>query len=122
MESLNVCGRGCIAYHILLLHMQGKEYFEGKSTRWEALCGILGFAELYHATGDDSCSEAFQQIWWSICQYERHNHGGIMSNEAAVSIHSVKLSAMLHPIICADEIISLCCAQCSPAVLTRQVA
>ena len=26
---------------------------------------------------------AYQQIWWSLCQYERHPHGGIMSSEQA---------------------------------------
>ena len=49
----------------------------------EALCGIIGFAELYHATGEADLSTAYQQIWWSLCQYERHNQGGMMSGEQA---------------------------------------
>ena len=63
--------------------LAGREFYQGGSTRWEALCGIMGFAELYHATGDASCGAAYSQIWWSICKHERHNHGGIFSNEAA---------------------------------------
>ena len=63
--------------------LAGKQFYQGSQTRWEALCGILGFAELAHATGDGNCRAAYQQIWWSLCEYERHNHGGVLSNEAA---------------------------------------
>ena len=63
--------------------LAGKQFYQGSQTRWEALCGIMGFAELAHATGDGNCRAAFQQIWWSLCEYERHNHGGVLSNEAA---------------------------------------
>eukprot|EP01050_Picozoa_sp_SAG11_P042106 SAG11_NODE_19228_length_471_cov_1.112903_1_plen_124_part_01 len=64
--------------------VQGREFYQGASTRWEALCGVMGFAELHLATGDADCATAFNQIWWSICEHERHNHGGVLSNEAAV--------------------------------------
>ena len=63
--------------------LAGRPYFKGSQTRWEALCGIMGFAELAHNTGDARCLQAYQQIWWSLCETERHNHGGIMSSEAA---------------------------------------
>jgi len=63
--------------------LAGKQFYQGSQTRWEALCGVMGFAELAHATGDGNCRAAYQQIWWSLCEYERHNHGGVLSNEAA---------------------------------------
>jgi hypothetical protein len=63
--------------------MKGQPFYKGSQTRWEGLCGILGFAELYHATGDPRLRAAFEQIVWSLCETERHNQGGLMSNEAA---------------------------------------
>lgn len=63
--------------------LKGNEFFQGSQRRWEALCGILGFAELAHATSNNDCLAAFQQIWWSLCKFERKNHGGIMSDEEA---------------------------------------
>lgn len=63
--------------------LNGRQFYQGSQTRWEALCGIMGFAELTHATSDGNCRAAYQQIWWSLCEYERHNHGGVLSNEAA---------------------------------------
>ena len=45
--------------------------------------GICALAELYWITGNPQYSTAYQQIWWSLCETERHNHGGIMSAEQA---------------------------------------
>ena len=36
---------------------------------------------MFWATGNADYSKAYQQIWWSLCRYERHNHGGLMSGE-----------------------------------------
>ena len=63
--------------------LKGQAFYKGSQPRWEALCGICGFAELYHATGEKDLLSAFQQIWWSLCEYERHNQGGMMSGEQA---------------------------------------
>lgn len=63
--------------------LAGQPFYKGSQPRWEALCGIIGFAELYHATGETDFSTAYQQIWWSLCEYERHNQGGMMSGEQA---------------------------------------
>ena len=63
--------------------LKGQAFYKGSQPRWEALCGICGFAVLYHATGQQDLSTAYQQIWWSLCEYERHNQGGMMSGEQA---------------------------------------
>ncbi len=63
--------------------LKGQAFYTGSQPRWEALCGICGFAVLYHATGQKDLSTAYQQIWWSLCKYERHNQGGMMSGEQA---------------------------------------
>jgi DUF1680 family protein len=63
--------------------LRGQQFYQGTQPRWEALCGILGFAELYHSTGEKDLFTAYQQIWWSLCEYERHNQGGMMSGEQA---------------------------------------
>ena len=68
--------------------LKGQEFYKGSQPRWEALCGIIGFAELYHATGEADLSTAYQQIWWSLCQYERHNQGGMMSGEQARGVRT----------------------------------
>jgi DUF1680 family protein len=63
--------------------LKKQEFYKGSQPRWEALCGIIGFAELFHATGNPDLAASYQQIWWSLCEYERHNQGGMMSGEAA---------------------------------------
>jgi hypothetical protein len=44
---------------------------------------IMGLAQMFWVTGNSDYSTAYQQIWWSLCECERHNHGGIMSGEQA---------------------------------------
>jgi hypothetical protein len=63
--------------------LAGDPFFSGSQPRWEGLMSIMGLAELYWATGTTDYSTAYQQIWWSLCQTERHNHGGLMSGEQA---------------------------------------
>ena len=59
----------------------------------------MGFAELAHVTGDGNCRAAYQQIWWSLCEYERHNHGGVLSNEAAAVIEGLGPGMLLTCVI-----------------------
>ena len=64
--------------------LKKQEFYQGSQPRWEALCGIIGFAELYHAAGDPDLAASYQQIWWSLCEFERHNQGGMMVMMATV--------------------------------------
>ncbi len=53
------------------------------SRRWERVHAIMGLAELYWATGDESYKKAFENMWWSIAELDCHNTGGFTTNEAA---------------------------------------
>ena len=37
---------------------------------------ILGLAELALTVPDPDYAAGFKQIFWSLCQFERHNNGG----------------------------------------------
>jgi DUF1680 family protein len=67
----------------LRVALAGKEFFQGPKPRWESLHPILGLSELYLLTGEETYRKAFEQIWWSICRYDRHNSGGFSSGEQA---------------------------------------
>ena len=38
---------------------------------------------MYSITGDEDYKTAFENIWWSICLFDRHNTGGFSSGESA---------------------------------------
>jgi len=61
----------------------GKEYYQSKLPRWEALHPIMAMAELYWITSQTKYRDAFEQIWWSIVKLDRHNTGGFSTSEEA---------------------------------------
>lgn len=63
--------------------LSGKKFFQMKRTRWECLHAIEAIYEMYSITGDEDYKTAFENIWWSICLFDRHNTGGFSSGESA---------------------------------------
>ncbi|MCK9414407.1 MAG: glycoside hydrolase family 127 protein [Prolixibacteraceae bacterium] len=59
------------------------EFSETPKARWESLHPIMGLAEMYYLTGDESCRKAFESLWWSMVKGDRHNNGGFTSGERA---------------------------------------
>lgn len=63
--------------------LSGKEFYEGRKPRWEALHAIMALGELYKATGEESYYIAMENTWWSILKTDVHNNGSFSSGEAA---------------------------------------
>jgi uncharacterized protein len=61
----------------------GKPYWQTPKPRWEGLHSVQAISELYFITGDEKYRKAFEQIWWTICEGDRHNTGGFSSGEQA---------------------------------------
>ena len=88
--------------------LAGKQYYQMPSPRWEGLIFCLGIAQMAVVSANPDYALAFSQIWWSICQYERHNHGGIMSAEKACDCGNRRCG------FCERRL--LCCARRGPGL------
>ncbi len=77
--------------------LAGKAFWDTPKPRWESLHPIMGLSELYRATGREDCRAAFEHLWWSMLEGDRHNNGGFSSGEKATG----------NP--CDDGAIETCC-------------
>jgi len=63
--------------------LEGKPFYQTPKPRWESLHDLQAIAELYLITGEVKYRQAFEHIWWSIVEGDRHNTGGFSSGEQA---------------------------------------
>ena len=64
--------------------LAGTEFYKTPKPRWESLHDVQGLVELYQITGDERYKTAFENLWWSIQRYDRHNTGGFSTGEQAM--------------------------------------
>ena len=62
---------------------KGTPFWETPKPRWESLHPIMGLPELYYITGEKKYRKAFENLWWSMLEGDRHNNGGFTSGEQA---------------------------------------
>jgi len=58
-------------------------FYRTPKPRWESLHDIQAILSFYEITGDDDYRRAFEQIWRTIRDGDRHNTGGFSSGEQA---------------------------------------
>ncbi|UCH35067.1 MAG: glycoside hydrolase family 127 protein [Armatimonadota bacterium] len=63
--------------------LAGTPFHQTPKPRWESLHDLQAIAEFYFITGDAKYRNAFEHIWWSIVETDRHNTGGFSSGEQA---------------------------------------
>ncbi len=64
--------------------LAGREFYQCPKPRWESLHTIMGFAEMYRATGKEDYLRACKQIFDSILRTDVHNTGGFSTYEQAL--------------------------------------
>ena len=63
--------------------LAAEPFFTTPKPRWESLHPILALAALYRTTSEARFLSAFENLWWSIAELDRHNNGGFSSGEQA---------------------------------------
>lgn len=63
--------------------LKGDHFYTLPKPRWESLHPILALAVLAKETGEERYRAAFENLWWSIVELDRHNNGGFTSGEQA---------------------------------------
>ena len=63
--------------------LRSESFYKTPKPRWESLHPIMGLAELYWITGNCNYRVAFENLWWSMLETDRHNNGGFTSGERA---------------------------------------
>jgi DUF1680 family protein len=63
--------------------LANEPFYKTPKPRWESLHPIMALAELYWITGEEPYRRAFENLWWSIVEFDRHNNGGFSSGEQA---------------------------------------
>ena len=63
--------------------LAGTPFYKTPRPRLESLHPILALAELHRITGEARYRTAFENLWWSIVELDRHNNGGFSSGEQA---------------------------------------
>jgi len=64
--------------------IEGVEFYQTPKPRWESLHPMMGLAELYRITGENSYREALLHHWRSIRRTDIHNAGSFSTGEGAV--------------------------------------
>jgi DUF1680 family protein len=63
--------------------LAGTPFYKTPRPRWESLHPIMALSELDRITGEAPYRTAFENLWWSIVELDRHNNGGFSSGEQA---------------------------------------
>lgn len=63
--------------------LANEPFFRTPKPRWESLHPIMALAERARLGEDAKARTAFENLWWSIVELDRHNNGGFSSGEQA---------------------------------------